>query len=214
MLDNTDHPLIDLFNYSEDEWSKIAAATQSIRTGALPDEIRAELIGWARVYLARMAHSAPIEHRRWVNIARQACRLEQALSDAVELNIQFLRKCGSEEKDLTSWDMRRELETLSEIALLANAMADTTQREPSDLRHFNSPRLMYEWEILEIWVQLGGRLGISRHPRTGKVQGPLARFFRAVTVPVMGASAPALETLRDAIARHEKIRRSRLIRDL
>jgi hypothetical protein len=27
---------------------------------------------------------------------------------------------------LTSWDMRRELETLSEIALLANAMADTT----------------------------------------------------------------------------------------
>jgi hypothetical protein len=207
MLDKAHHPLVALFDYSEEQWSNIAAATQSIRTGALPDEARTELVRSACVYLAGMAHAAPTEHRRWRNVARQAYKLQQALSAAIEINIQHLRKCGVEEKNLPT-SMRRELEHLSDIGDLANEMADMYQRQPSELRHLNSPRLMYEWEVLEIWILLGGRLGISRHPKTGKVQGPLARFFRAVTAPVMGAAAPALETLRDAIARHERIRRA------
>ena len=200
---------VDLFDYSKEEWSKIEAATQSIRTAAaLPDDARAELLRSARVYLARMVHPNPVQHRKWRKVIRQTEGLRHALAAAIELDLRHLGECGLE-KELLAENaeyLQRPFEDLSVIQDFAEEMAEMVQRRPPELRHYDVPRMIYEWEILEVWIALGGQLGISRHPRTGKVQGPLARFFRAVTVPVMGASAPALETLRDVIARHERIR--------
>jgi hypothetical protein len=63
------------------------------------------------------------------------------------------------------------------------------------------PRVAFLFRVLEIWTQLGGMLRLSRHPRTNRVTGPLARYFAAATQPVIGGS---LESLPD-IVRRQKI---------
>jgi hypothetical protein len=57
----------------------------------------------------------------------------------------------------------------------------------------------YHSDVLDVWTELGGKLKISRHPNTGKLGGPLARYFSAVTLPVHGGSP---ESLPDIIERH------------
>ena len=50
----------------------------------------------------------------------------------------------------------------------------------------------FQFHVLHVWTDLGGKLRISRNPMTGKIKGPLARYFAAATQPVCGGS---LETL-------------------
>jgi hypothetical protein len=50
---------------------------------------------------------------------------------------------------------------------------------------------------------LGGKLRISRHPKSQKVQGPLAKYFMAVAEPVMGDATPSVESLPDIIERQK-----------
>ena len=57
----------------------------------------------------------------------------------------------------------------------------------------------YHSDVLDVWTDFGGKLKISRHPNTGKIKGPLARYFSAVTQPVHGGSP---ESLPDIIERH------------
>jgi hypothetical protein len=61
---------------------------------------------------------------------------------------------------------------------------------------------MFHFRVLEVWTDLGGKLQISRHPTTGKIKGPLARYFAAATQPVLGGS---LESLPDILARQKKL---------
>ena len=63
----------------------------------------------------------------------------------------------------------------------------------------NSPKAAYQSSVLDVWTDLGGQLKFSRHPNTGKIKGPLARYFSAVTQPVHGGSP---ESLPDIIERH------------
>jgi hypothetical protein len=60
-------------------------------------------------------------------------------------------------------------------------------------------KTVYHSSVLDVWTELGGKLKFSRHPRTGKIKGPLARYFSAVTQPVHGGSP---ESLPDIIKRH------------
>jgi hypothetical protein len=44
---------------------------------------------------------------------------------------------------------------------------------------------------------------IGRHPKSQKVQGPLAKYFMAVAEPVMGDATPSVESLPDIIERQK-----------
>jgi hypothetical protein len=63
-------------------------------------------------------------------------------------------------------------------------------------------RAWFHFRVLEVWTDLGGKLQISRHPTTGKIKGPLARYFVAATQPVHGGS---LESLPDILARQKTL---------
>jgi hypothetical protein len=62
----------------------------------------------------------------------------------------------------------------------------------------------YYQDVLSLWLKFGGKLSYSRN--SGKLSGPLIRFFQTVTGPVLGADALALESIKDVIER-EKDRR-------
>jgi hypothetical protein len=70
-----------------------------------------------------------------------------------------------------------------------------------------SPKEEYYRSVLTLWVDhCGGQLKKTRDKMTRKPKGPLLRFFRAVTYPVMGIDAPKPETIFDIVDR-EKLRR-------
>jgi hypothetical protein len=70
----------------------------------------------------------------------------------------------------------------------------------------SNTRVLFQFGVLEVWMHFGGKLGVSRHPVTGKVTGPLARYFSAVTQPICGGSP---ESLPDIVARQETLRAAR-----
>jgi hypothetical protein len=65
----------------------------------------------------------------------------------------------------------------------------------------------YYQEVLSLWLRFGGKLRYSRNSR--KLSGPLIRFFQAVTGPVLGTDAPALESIKDIIEREKDRRKQR-----
>jgi hypothetical protein len=68
-------------------------------------------------------------------------------------------------------------------------------------------RIGYYRFLLSIWTDLvRGPLKFSRHHDCHKPQGALIDFLHAVTGPVMGAEAPSLESLADAIKRERRRR--------
>lgn len=126
----------------------------------------------------------------------------QDISVLVEEHLQFLKNIGGTKRDQLT--VRRDYADNFHDPLCTARDNAREYAEPED-PPFNNPRLTYEFEVLSIWTSLGGELKVSRHPRTGKIQGPLARFFRAVTIPVMGTSAPSLESLPDIVQRQRKL---------
>lgn len=64
------------------------------------------------------------------------------------------------------------------------------------------PTVEFHFQVLRAWVALGGELKVSYDAITGKVRGPLARYFSAVTKGVTGAST---NSLRDIIKQHRAI---------
>ena len=87
-----------------------------------------------------------------------------------------------------------------------NAVAQTQLAAPKDDGDgfpTAGPRIWFQFYVLEFWTILGGKLQFSRHARTGKITGPLARYFSAATQPALGGS---LENLPDIVKRHKRMR--------
>jgi hypothetical protein len=118
-----------------------------------------------------------------------------------------LARAGFTAKDRqarVSENYREDFDDLDRFRDRAAAYAEAHERYPTEGTHFDNPKFMFQFKVLLIWTELGGELRISRHGKYGTVQGPLARFFRAVTVPVMGALAPSPESLPDIIRRQSR----------
>jgi hypothetical protein len=176
------------FDYSEAEWNEIEVSVQVVRCGSLPKKARELLRIAARDYLAGFAHPqrrAKSESRKkWEKIAALSAKLEQELAE-----------CDTS----LVWP-----DYLSLLQTYAGALSEFTNQivRPRD-DDKTSPRLTYQSKVLEVWVGLGGKLRISRHKKSQRVQGPLARYFFAVTRPVMGASTPSPQSLRDILDRQK-----------
>jgi hypothetical protein len=69
------------------------------------------------------------------------------------------------------------------------------------------PREEYYHGIIKLWIMLTGRLTFSRDSVTKKPGGPLVRYIRAVTKPVMGKDAPTPEGIAKLICRERDRRR-------
>jgi hypothetical protein len=168
--------------------------------------LRACLVKDARVYLAEVTHIRTMQ-RQWRKVGREFEKLRQTLSVAVERELRWLTECGLRKEQVADSQQcfRDVFGAICEMHYFATCHVETfgTSSQPEN-KMYSNPRMMYEWQILTTWTRLGGKLTRSRDRETQKIGGPLARFFRAVTVPVMGARAPSLETLPDIIYRKKR----------
>jgi hypothetical protein len=196
---------VPFFEYSEEEWSEIEAAVQAVGAN-MPKSARKWLLGEIRWYLAARTLETN-DRRAWRKAASLNEKVRKVISGMAERDLELLARAGFKEKHRQAWvrDLYREdFVLLDSFRKRAEAQAEAYKRYPTEGAHFDNAKFMFQFKILLIWTELGGELGISRHPKHGTVQGPLARFFRAVTVPVMGTSAPSLETLPDIIERQRR----------
>ena len=79
-----------------------------------------------------------------------------------------------------------------------------------DLDVQRTPRLRYQFAVLGIWVNIGGKLTTTwenlakgSDATTGAVTGPLVRYFCAVTEPVMKKDMPTPHGIRDIVKRYK-----------
>jgi hypothetical protein len=174
--------------YTKAEWRMISESVQVVRKGELPKQARTRLI------------EAALDYRSGLEAAQQRMRCRK--------RTERLRKIARHAIELME-EISAEAERFPDVfwkVLQAHAaqtafMASGLGKENNDRVN---PRLLYQARVLECWVFLGGELKISRHSKSKKVQGPLARYFFAVTRPVMGASTPSPETLPDIVDRQKR----------
>jgi hypothetical protein len=194
------------FDYGDAEWTEIEAAVQGIRKGPLPKKARELLCVAASVYIWEMArpqhaHSARELKKKWHKIAGSSKKLYGDLSDRIEELLCEINLKGPlrGEQSTTMVYLEAISLHLSMLPTIANRAADYLENQDDK----SNPRLRFQSKILEIWVRLGGKLQISRHPKTQEIRGPLARFFFAVARPVMGTGAPSPDSLRDIVERQK-----------
>jgi hypothetical protein len=181
------------FDYSDREWAEIESSAQSARRGPLTEHQRHHLRQAGVLYLALSTSMDFLkEDKRWCiakseKVRRLAASLLEELVDADARN--NAKKYG-----------RRFLQSL---ANLRDDPPVPAAKTPS-----YSPREDYYREIFAVWIDdLGGTLRLSRTVDTHKLGGPLIRFFQAVTNPVLGAEAPALESIHDIVGREKRRRK-------
>jgi hypothetical protein len=197
------------FDYSEAEWSEIEAAARAVLPDgkALPNEVRETLVEYARLYQIRI-RMPPLskDNQDWQKVARLSERLHQALKVVSE---------RIDEPEGQKFFRRRAEATLKRL-LEIKELAEEMNISPKHMGvlwkivggEYLPPRLRYQSDVLEVWASLGGQLRFSRSKKGP--QGPLIRFFQAVTSPVMGASAPSAESIPDIIRRKKRFRGRRL----
>ena len=92
---------------------------------------------------------------------------------------------------------RNELASLSYLKRYSDGLASSPQFRD------RKPTVIFHYEVLRAWVELGGKLTRTWDEIAGEVKGPLAKYFAVVTRDVTGAS---LHSLRDAIRQYESIK--------
>jgi hypothetical protein len=179
------------FDYTETEWITICESVQVIRKGQLPKNARKRLLEAAEEYMLGLEDDQKRDRRR-----KLKKRWEKIDSLARELRDEILGVTA----EMPKFPLYLKEFLMSQAHLIGSMIGDIigvwNDERPN-------PRLVYQARVLEIWVALGGELKISRHSKTQRVQGPLARYFFAVTRPVMGTSTPSPESLRGIVDRQK-----------
>ncbi len=184
-----------LFDYSEAEWAEIEISVQAVRRTSLTTKEREALRAAARHYLSPRRAFRRALRAEWKKIGISFEKLRPKLSTCIEQTA-CVDDSNPKVTELRLMFASMALQHLDGLIRIASVLSDNPGRG-------DNPRLTYQSKVLEQWVRLGGKLKLSRHSRTQKVQGPLARYFFSVVRPVMGASAPSPESLRDIIERYK-----------
>lgn len=193
-------PLSD-FKYTSEQWAEIDASICALRVKKVSRETRAELLRAARQYDAESKMPAPADRaKRWKRIAKLADKLLSELVPACESRQAWI--IDPENRRLESGELLRWEQALLEIGLAGNIRIRDRDFHFDD----DDPRSLafdpqdftrqFYYDVIVEWQRLGGSLGITRHPASGKIGGKFPRFFFAVVRPVMNKETPASETLR------------------
>jgi hypothetical protein len=176
------------FDYTEIQWKKIEGLFRCRERFTSLEEARERLRNAAQEYLSGglLQRGDRARKNRWERITRLSKKLHSELSSCAE--------------ETFGQDMPR---PFSDLLPCIGRLPRYSELAAHDCagRSKVLPRWIYQFKVLQVWADLGGKLRMSRHSRSQKVQGPLARYFLAVAEPVMGDATPSLESLRDIIER-------------
>jgi hypothetical protein len=180
------------FDYSDQEWTEIELSAQPVRKGPLTGHERHRLRQAGVLYLALSTS---------MEFLKQDKRVRNAKSEKIR------KSAASLLEELVDFDARNNAKKFGRPFLQSLAKL---RDDPPVLAPKNPPREDYYREIFSVWIDnLGGTLKLSRTADTHKLGGPLIRFFQAVTNPVLGTEAPALESICDIVCREKERRKKR-----
>ena len=176
------------FDYSPGQWERIAEAMEMLHPPPEAiEQARERLQTIARIYYRRL-FNGPIVVTKNKEIVRHWEKIERLTNDLEGEMLWFREEHGGHGPFF-----QEELDAVLNLNMKAKVA-------PFRGRAGFKPKIWHKSEVLKVWVALGGELRFSRKPNTGKISGPLARFFAAATHPVHGGSP---ESLPDAIKRHK-----------
>jgi hypothetical protein len=188
------------FEYTEVQWAEIVRSLQHLQ----PNEedlgkARRRLGDAARRYRLQKVNAAGDKTRqRW--FARDWARIVKLSDELMRLlhrrsNLEEEPPHPNGEPPADPW--REHQEALMKLNFVARASLAASNDDGFPKASW---RAWYQFDVLETWTRLGGKLQFSRHPQKHKITGPLARYFSAVTQPMLGGS---LESLPDIVKRHK-----------
>jgi hypothetical protein len=193
------------FEYTEDDWAEIVRSLQHLH----PSEeglgkARRRLANAARRY-CRQKENAPKEKTRQRRFRRDWAKIAKLSDEVMHLLHRYSEDEGPPNPDGGPCFDRfaRDKEALTKLKVAAQGRLADLPRLIDDGFPTAGPRTWYQFHVLETWTRFGGKLQFSRHPQKHKITGPLARYFSAVTQPVLGGS---LESLPDIVKRHKALR--------
>jgi len=180
------------FDYTEEDWIKIEKSVRHLRpTQADLEDLRGGLLIYIRRYLlAELNRSGNVARNK--RITKHWARVAKLSDDALKSLFAVESLEGAPEK------YREHKLALTKLLVIATAP------KIDDGFPKANPRGWFQFYVLKAWIELGGQLRISRHPTTGEIRGPLARYFAAVTGPVPGYRG-SLESLPDILARQKSM---------
>jgi hypothetical protein len=192
------------FDYSPEEWAKIAKSLESLNAKRKAiEKTRVRLRNSARSYLVSKlngpghARQKKERLRHWVKVVGLSHTLIKEFHNlaAYEPKNGPPNPDGSEREPYNA-----EMLALMMIKVMAESHVASLSGNSDDGYPKARPKAHFQFDVLEVWTSLGGKLGFSRHPHTKKIGGPLVRYFSAATEPVHGGSP---ESLPDVIERYE-----------
>jgi hypothetical protein len=192
------------FDYSPEQWAEVAKSLQPLKA-------KDEAIEKARGRLERAARSFfrdklngpghkrqrqwKLEH--WTKVDKLADAL---ISEFFWLERDEIRHGPPDPSGKERQPYRHQITELMKISVKAKRHVSPNRIDDGFPR--TTLKSDYHGAVLRVWTELGGKLKVSRHPATGKIKGPLVRYFSAVTQPVHGGSP---ESLPDIIRRHVEL---------
>lgn len=201
-----------------DRWGWTLAQTHAIEQ-ILKDEGLEPLNYWARATLLQSAHRHFIltpellpNLDAWVIKKRKAWTEVEQLSEKLATSLAALKKVDDTPPFFEATD--RQLGRLRDFAVdaLFQLNAEPISGVAATLKLLatngasDPPERAFYRDVMMVWTELGGKLGVSTNANTNEVYGPFIRFFRAVVEPMMGDKCPPPATIKKYV-QAEKERR-------
>lgn len=195
------------FDYTEEDWIKIEKSVRHLRpTQADLKHIHTRLRLHIRTYLfAELNRPGKVTKNKW--ITKHWARIAKLSDDTLKSLVAVAKlegDAGPPGPDGRPPPERYREHKFALMKLIVFARGRLDAPKIDDGFPKASSRGWFQFDVLEIWTELGGQLRISRHPRTKKITGPLARYFAAVTGPIP-AYRGSLESLPDILTRQKSM---------
>lgn len=204
------------FTYTDAQWQEINKPIEAVRSKPISNPERKLLTKLALNYrrgLVTPKWSPKRKKEEWQRIAETSELLRKQLSSCIEHTMLYGRDFYK--------DILHALDALSDEARAAAEHHGRSDLwlifripEPMKVLHLaldpeRTARLEYEWKLMKFWTEVVGGAPTTtwqENPSDGSIKGrvigSLVSFVRAVTVPVMGKSAPNPYGIRDIAKRY------------
>jgi hypothetical protein len=216
------------FYYADEQWAAIEKELREGYRKAFKKELSQADLTRARWQLGRSAlgyflveRTGPgktnAQRKEWAEIAENFQTLIQ-----IFFNDEWPLRIGRPELSpfLSGKDWKQPLVRKTEWLKLLN---DPNLRLHFKLKHFADlvtegnlitgskvkARTWFQFDVLEVWISFGLKPKYSRVPGTGRIIGPLARYFLAATQPVytaLGQRHGSLESLAYTVRRRQALK--------
>jgi len=187
------------FDYTDGQWAEIEETLRCLKPSQVAlEDARTRLRSATRKYLLQTV-------KRGLQMQKKnALREWKKISKCASYLLAFLPVALVLEPD---GEVPDESDSLSDIkfALLKLLMIASDHRGKLEAIEYPkaTPQAWFQFCVLEVWTDLGGKLQFSRHPTNHKIKGPLVKYF---SLAAQSFTRGSVETLPDILKRQKKVK--------